>query len=176
MEEKKRKQQEFQTLFYRLFDRLFVSLPIKGLEKVYWKYREFFLYTFFGIGTFAVCIGVYAFFSECLGWSVLVANVIAWFFSTTFAFLTNRTWVFLQRFGGKYAFWVQCYSFFLGRFGTLVIEEVCLMLLVNRMGLPNVQVKLGLTVLVILLNYIISKLLVFRRKNNARSYRELDRV
>ena len=143
------------------------------------------LYTFFGIGTFLIAIYSYMFFTEQLGVNVLIGNAISWVFATTFAFLTNRTWVFVNHAKGWKAFFLQMGSFFFGRlalgrfllvrsffrgsffgrFITLAIEEEMLHVLVLQQGLPNMPIKLLSQIIVIVLNYLISKLLVFRKRS-----------
>jgi putative flippase GtrA len=56
-------------------------------------------------------------------------------------------------------------SFFFGRFITLAIEEEMLHVLVLQQGLPNMPIKLLSQIIVIVLNYLISKLLVFRKRS-----------
>lgn len=152
------------------FDRMFYGMlmkhpKMKVLKPYYVKYKEMLLYTFFGIGTFLIAIYSYMFFTEQLGVNVLIGNAISWVFATTFAFLTNRTWVFVNHAKGWKAFFLQMGSFFFGRFITLVIEEEMLHVLVLQQGLPNMPIKLLSQIIVIVLNYLISKLLVFRKRS-----------
>ena len=145
-------------IIYRKCDRLF-----KDRLPHYHRYRELMVYGFFGIGTFAVSMAAYAAFTEGFRWNVLVSNALSWIFSTLFAFLTNRAFVFLNRKGGAFAFWVQLIGFAGGRIITLIIEEIMLFVLVDQLDFPNMWIKLLTTVIVIFLNYVVSKLLVFRR-------------
>ena len=56
--------------------------------------RELVLYVVFGAFTFFVNIAVYFLFEDVLGVNYLISNIIAWFFSVLFAYITNRIWVF----------------------------------------------------------------------------------
>lgn len=56
--------------------------------------KELFFYVVFGLLTTGVNVVVYVLFANCLGINYLVANVIAWFLSVLFAYITNRKWVF----------------------------------------------------------------------------------
>ncbi|MCR5639871.1 MAG: GtrA family protein [Lachnospiraceae bacterium] len=158
-----RKNKDF---FDRMFLRLLQKHPhMEGAKTFYLKYKEMLLYSFFGLGTFLIAFYSYMFFSEQVGMQILVANAVSWIFATTFAFITNRTWVFSNHARGVGAFFLQMGSFFLGRFITLVIEEAMLHVLVDQQGLPNMPIKFLSQVIVIILNYLISKLLVFRKRS-----------
>ncbi|MBP5265499.1 MAG: GtrA family protein [Lachnospiraceae bacterium] len=153
-------------LFDRMFYGMFMKHPkTKVLKPYYVKYKEMLLYAFFGIGTFLIAIYSYMFFTEHMAVNVLIANAISWVFATTFAFLTNRTWVFVNHAKGVKAFFLQMGSFFFGRLITLLIEEEMLHVLVLQQGLPNMPIKLLSQIIVIALNYVISKLLVFRKRS-----------
>ena len=152
----------FDRAFYRMLQK---PPKTKVLRPYYLKYKEMLLYMFFGIGTFLIAIYSYMFFTERMGVNVLIGNAISWVFATTFAFLTNRTWVFVNHAKGVKAFFLQMGSFFFGRFITLVIEEEMLHVLVLQQGLPNMPIKLLSQIIVIVLNYLISKLLVFRKRS-----------
>lgn len=156
------------------FDRLFLRImrkhpKAKKFRSFYVKYKEMLLYTFFGIGTFLIAVGTYMLFTEQFGWNILVSNAVSWIFATLFAFLTNRTWVFVNHPKGVGAFFLQMGSFGFGRFITLLIEEKMLQVLVLQQGLPNMPIKLLSQIIVIILNYLISKLLVFRKRSEFNS-------
>ena len=93
-----------------------------------------------------------------------MANAIAWIFATLFAFYTNRRWVFIFHTEGLYAFFVQLSGFCLGRLLTLGIEEFMLYICIEVYHLPNMLIKLIAQVIVIALNYLFSKLVVFRNR------------
>ena len=126
--------------------------------------KEFALYTLFGCGTVTVSISAYAFFNVYLGINELIANVFAWIFSVLFAFVTNKKWVFKSKPPTKTAAFMQMFAFFSGRFITLMLEETILFVFITMLSYPSMWVKLIAQVVVIALNYIISKLLVFRKK------------
>lgn len=79
-----------------------------------------------------------------------------------FQFFTNRTWVFCSCADGKSGFIRQMASFICGRIFTLGIEEAVLDIFITWMGLNATIVKITAQVIVIALNYVISKLIVFR--------------
>ena len=77
-----------------IFDKI-MKLPILNFfEPFYKKNKEMLLYLFFGGLTFVVSIITYGFFNVSLGLNELIANIISWIIAVTFAFFTNRIWVF----------------------------------------------------------------------------------
>lgn len=148
-----------------IFDKI-MHLPILNIfESFYKKYKEVLLYIFFGGVTFFLNIALFALLNGMMGINELIANVICWIICVLFQFFTNRTWVFdgiTETTGG---FIKQMASFFGGRLFTLAIEEIILAVFITWLGLDSMVVKLTAQVVVIILNYIISKLFVFKKKN-----------
>ena len=103
-------------------------------------------------------------FNGTLGINELIANVICWVLCVLFQFFTNRTWVFDGKTDGTKAFLNQMASFFGGRIFTLVVEEVILAVFITWLGWNSMAIKLVAQVIVIDLNYVISKLFVFNTK------------
>lgn len=127
------------------------------------KNKEILLYLFFGGLAFIVSIVTYAFFNVTCGLNELVANVISWVITVAFAFFTNRIWVFESPVDTVKAFFIQLINFFGGRIVTLVIEEMILLIFITWLGLNSMLIKVIAQVVVIVLNYVISKLWIFRK-------------
>ena len=147
-----------------IFDRIVSVSWLAWFRPWYQRYREMWLYALFGLGTFLINFFVYSFYTEIIDMGVLIANAIAWGVATTFAFFTNRRWVFVSHARGVTAFFLQMGSFFLGRFFTLVVEEWMLYYLIEMRDYHNMMVKFCSQIIVIILNYLVSKLIVFRRR------------
>lgn len=145
---------------------------MEKLKALLLKYREALLYLFFGGVTTLVNIAAFALFSR-LGLSTGAANAIAWVIAVLVAYATNRRWVFESRSAGavalrEFAAFVAC------RLGTGVMDEIIMILGVDRLGpllvSPDRQslwalgVKVFSNILVIVLNYVFSKLFIFRKK------------
>ncbi|MCR5006592.1 MAG: GtrA family protein [Clostridiales bacterium] len=126
------------------------------------KYREFILYLFFGGLTTLVSILSYAFCERVLGMDPLVANIISWILAVSFAYVTNRKWVFQSRAVGAEAVIKEAAAFYSGRLVTLAMEEAVLAVGIKWLGFDSLAVKIAAQVLVILANYFISKWVVFR--------------
>lgn len=139
------------------------SLETKRLERKLW-FRSMFFYLFFGAGTFLISTITFEVFAEFLKVNELLANVVAWILSVLFSFLTNRVLVFHSPTHGRRDFFVQMVRFYLGRTVTLILEEVVLFVFVSLLSWNNLAVKLAAQVLVIIVNYIVSKLLIFNNK------------
>ncbi len=142
------------------FDRL-MGLPVLRLFYPFWgRHREGLLYLFFGVLTTAVSWGSFYLFCYPLGMNELVANALSWIAAVLFAFFTNRTWVFAAQ-GNPVR---EMLLFFAARLSTLGIEEALLFLFVTRLGLEAMVIKIAGNLLVLVLNYVFSKLIVFRKK------------
>lgn len=81
-----------------------------------------------------------------------------------FAFFTNRIWVFQSKTYSKKGFTIQMVNFLGGRIVTLIIEEAIILIFITCLEFPSVPVKIAAQIIVIILNYIISKLWVFRKR------------
>lgn len=128
------------------------------------KYREGILYLFFGGCTTLVNIVVYALATRALGMGTVAASVLGWLLSVLFAYATNRKWVFESAASGTAQILSEMGKFFAGRIATGVMDIVIMYLAVDVLGAPDMVLKILSNVLVIVLNYFISKLLVFRQK------------
>lgn len=147
-----------------IFDRI-MSLPVLNIfEPFYKKHKEGLLYLFFGGLAFFLSIFLYWFMYSVMHLNELVNNTIDWIICVAFQFFTNRTWVFDGKVDNTRDFVKQAASFTLGRLFTLVVEDVLLFIFITLLGFAQMPVKLAATFVVIVLNYVISKLFVFKEK------------
>jgi len=121
--------------------------------------RELFLYVVFGAMTFFVNLISYFFFESVLGVNYLISNVIAWFLSVLFAYITNRKWVFESR---SPDILKEMSLFFGGRIFSGVVDTALMYLFIDVMVLDNAFSKIVVQIIVIVLNYIFSKLIIFK--------------
>ena len=147
-----------------IFDRVMHRTLFRRWEPLYLKYKEPLLYLFFGGLSFLVSIGSFSLFVYSFHTGELLGNVWSWVCAVLFAYITNRTWVFENKAREKKGIFREIYLFFSGRLFTLLIEEVIIYLFITRLGYNAILVKTAAQVVVIVLNYIISKALVFRKK------------
>lgn len=146
-----------------IFDRLMELPVLRIFNPFYKKYKEMLLYLLFGGLSFIVSISTYAGFNVGMGINELVANVLSWIITVLFAFLTNRVWVFQSPTNGVSEFVKQMFAFYSGRVITLIIEEVILLVFITWLGFNSMVIKVIAQVIVILLNYVISKLVIFKK-------------
>jgi len=140
------------------------TMPIIGsLLDLYRKHKSVILYIFFGGLTTVVSVGSFIVFDAGLHLDPLVANLLSWVCAVSFAYVTNRIWVFHSQAKGA-AVLKEVLSFFGGRVFTLGLEELLLLVFVTWLQFNSTAIKLIAQIVVLILNYVISKLLVFRKK------------
>ena len=145
-----------------IFDRIMARKIFRTVRPFYKKYKEQLLYLLFGGLTTVVSIGIFAFFTAVIPLDELVANILSWIFAVLFAFVTNRIWVFQGARSER--LWYQMVTFYAGRLTTLLVEEAMLLVLVKWLQFSPMAVKLMAQVIVLVLNYILSKWVIFRSK------------
>ena len=143
-----------------IFDRIMQLPLLRLLYPFYKKHREVLLYLFFGALTTVVSWGSFYLLHYPIGWNEHIANLLSWVAAVLFAFLTNRTWVF----SAKGSFLREMLLFFAARLTTLGVEEVFLLVFTTLLKKEAMPVKIVGNLLVLVLNYVFSKLIVFRKK------------
>ena len=134
------------------------------MKKLIQQYKDVILYLFFGVCTTGVNVVTYWAMAHPLNMEVMSSTIMAWFAAVLFAYFTNRKWVFHSSASGSAEVVKELVSFFGCRLATGVVDWVCMYLFVDILAWNDVFVKLAANVLVIVLNYIASKLLIFRKK------------
>ena len=132
------------------------------------KYYDLIAYLFFGALTTLVNYAVYLPCYNWLGWSATLSNVIAWVTAVAFAFLTNKPFVFISHDWSAKTLWPELTKFVGCRLGSGALETLIIFVAVDCLrpedALWGNVVKLITSVLVVIVNYVGSKLLVFRKK------------
>ncbi|MBE6836970.1 MAG: GtrA family protein [Ruminococcus sp.] len=147
-----------------IFDKI-MSLPVLRIfEGFYRKNKSILLYLFFGVLTTAVSILSFFVAGTVLGINVHIANTISWVLAVTFAFVTNRIWVFDAKCETKKEFFIQAGEFYSGRLATYFVEELILIVFVNLLTFNQDIVKIIAQIVILILNYLVSKFFVFRKK------------
>ena len=127
------------------------------------KYWDILAYLFFGVLTTAVNYLVYLPCFNLLEMSATVSNVIAWVVAVAFAYLTNKPWVFKSHDWSRQTVIPELTKFVGCRVGSGALETGIIFLTVDMLGFNGNVMKLVTSVLVVVLNYIGSKLLVFKK-------------
>ena len=121
--------------------------------------RELILYVVFGAFTFFVNLISYFFFANILNINYLVSNAIAWFLSVLFAYITNRTWVFESK---SPKILKEMSLFFGGRIFSGAVDMVLMYTFIDLLVFNDSISKIVVQIIVIVLNYVFSKLIVFK--------------
>ncbi len=148
-----------------IFDKIMTLPLLNKFEGFYKKNKSVLLYLFFGALTTFVSILSFVLAGTILKFNVHVANTISWILAVTFAFFTNRKWVFDGKTHSKSQFFKQAGNFYAGRLFTYFVEELILIVFVNFLKLNQDIVKIVAQFVILTLNYIISKFIVFRKKD-----------
>ena len=128
------------------------------------KYWDVLTYLFFGVLTTAVNYSVYLPCYNWLHWSAGLSNVLAWVVAVAFAFTTNKPFVFKSHDWSWNVLWPELTKFVGCRIGSGVLETAILLVTVDLLRWNGNIWKLITAVLVVVLNYIGSKFLVFKNK------------
>lgn len=144
-----------------IFDRLLALPGLRALAPFYNRHREVLLYLFFGALTTAISWVSFYLCHYPFGMDELLSNVISWVAAVLFAFLCNRAWVFSDK---RQAFFPEMGRFFASRLATLGIEELIILIFVSWLAFEAMVVKMVGNIVVLILNYILSKFFVFIKK------------
>lgn len=140
------------------------------IRDLFAKYRQIVLYLFFGVTTTVVNWCIYTPLTNLLHWDLTLSNALAWLGAVIYAFITNKLFVFESKSMAGKVLLQEGVKFFSSRvFSGLV--EILLPTALFAMGMNQALLgveggiaKALVSVLIIVLNYIFSKFLVFRKK------------
>ncbi len=127
------------------------------------KYYDILAYLFFGVLTTVLNYIIYLPCYNVLHLSASVSNVIAWVFAVVFAYLTNKPFVFRSYDWSAQTVIPEFTKFVGGRIASGVMETVIIFLTVDLLRWDGNIMKLVTSVLVVIMNYITSKFIAFRK-------------
>lgn len=128
------------------------------------KHKELISYMFWGATTTFVDWSLYFL---CRGWmGAYWATAAAWAGAVIFAFVTNKLFVFASKSWSPAVAVPEFVKFAGARVFTLGLTEGIMWLFVKQLSFPDGLVKIGSSVLTVIINYVFSKLFIFRRKEN----------
>ena len=142
-----------------------VSNYIEETDNISWynKYKEGLLYLFFGGCTTLINILTF-FICRQIELSIVVSNIIAWVVAVIFAFITNKLIVFDSKNMDKKVVMKETISFFIARIITLGIDMGIIHLMIDVMKIHEMISKVVANIVVIIANYIFSKLFIFKKE------------
>ena len=131
---------------------------------LYQKYREVILYILFGGLTTLINLLVYNTMYYYIESSNLLSTIVAWILSVLMAFLTNKQIVFRSSSWNLEILWKEGVKFFECRIGTGILEIIFMYITVDILRWSGFIMKLIVNVIVIILNYVASKRIIFVKK------------
>ena len=140
---------------------------MQKIKKLVIKYKEIINYLIFGVLTTIVSLvtyygSVYTFLNPNDGFQLQVANVISWIAGVIFAYVTNRKFVFESKEKNKLK---EASKFVASRVATLLMDMIIMFIGVTTLKFNDKIIKLLSQILVIVANYVLSKIIVFKKEN-----------
>ena len=136
------------------------------IKKLYTKYKEIINYLIFGIlSTIINLLTYYILILTILNPNnpieLQISNTISWITSATFAYITNKKYVFNSKNPNTKK---EILKFYSSRLTTLFIDIFLMFVFVTILKLNDKLIKLIIAIIIIILNYILSKLIVFKKR------------
>ncbi len=135
---------------------------IKKILDLLKKYKEIIKYLFFGVLTTIVNFLSYFIFANLLNIDQIISNIIAWFFAVIFAFITNKLFVFEHTSNQLKNWFIEFAKFFGCRIFSGALDTGLFAIFVTWLHFNDFIVKFFIQILVVLLNYVFSKLFIFK--------------
>ena len=123
--------------------------------------KEFMAYIFWGIMTTLVNIISFYFLRLFLPQYLIISNFLAWILTIIFAFFSNRSYVFINRDKTK-NITKEFYQFFGCRFLTGIVDMIVIIIGIDYMHFHEIMTKVVANIIVIIANYVLSKLIIFK--------------
>ncbi len=146
------------------FLKILEKIHLKKLADWYRKHKEGMRYLIFGALTTLVNIVAYSVLYYILHINNAISNVLAWVIGATFAYITNKYYVFNSKVNTKKELFKEIAYFYGCRVLTLIIDEGIMIFTVDKLGWNAFLMKILANIIVIILNFIFSKILIFKKK------------
>ena len=137
---------------------------IAKIKELVIKYKGLILYGIFGVLTTIINIATYAVCYRVIGIANVPSDIIAWVVGVAFAFITNKLYVFGSKSMDMKTLFPELVKFVAARLATGVLDVIIMFIGVDVMHGPDVILKVASNVIVIILNYVLSKLVVFKKQ------------
>ncbi len=140
---------------------------MEKLKELFIKYKQLISYLFFGGLTTLVNLIIYYLFAKVFSFEEIVSSGLSWFGAVLFAYITNKIFVFESKSKDHVGLFKEIVAFFGCRlFSGLLCEIGIFAWMVKAMKIDDLIAKLVTQILVIILNFVLSKFIVF---NNIKS-------
>ena len=135
------------------------------IKNIYIKYKEIINYLIFGVLTTIISLITYYILTNTIlnphnNLELQIANVLSWILSVSFAYITNKLYVFETK---EKKILKEIINFFSSRILTLILDVLLMYIFVSLLKFNDQIIKLVVTIVVIILNYILSKIFVFKK-------------
>lgn len=138
---------------------------MKEIKQLYTKYKEVVNYLVFGVLSTIVNFATYYISARIIGIDEVISSGISWFCAVLFAYITNKIFVFESKTHGIKEFLKEMISFFLARIISGILCDVgTFALMVKVLHINDIFSKIVTQVMVVVVNYIFSKLVIFKNK------------
>lgn len=140
------------------------------IKSLFNKYKDIIMYLFFGGITTVVNWATYTLCVSLLNISVNISNIIAWFMAVVIAFITNKLFVFHSKNFDAKTLIKEISLFFSSRLFSGAVEIFGVPFLIaiglnqSILGIEGMVAKVAISVIVVILNYVLSKIIVFKNK------------
>lgn len=133
------------------------------MRKLFERYRELISYGFWGAATTVVNYIVYFLCTRALAIDPVASNIAAWCAAVVFAYVVNKLFVFESRSWRRSVVFREVWQFVSARLLSGALETLGVFVFVTLLHFHDAVVKIALSVLVVLANYVLSKWIVFRK-------------
>lgn len=135
------------------------------IEKIWTKFftREVITYLIAGVLTTIINLRIFYVAADIMGIDELISNAIAWVIAVAFAYFINALWVFKSKYISVTDEIEKVIRFVSGRIASFLVEEAGIFIFVKCLEIDKMLIKVALAVVVIIMNYVVSKLFVFKK-------------
>ena len=142
-----------------------MDFKMKKIKELYLKYKEIINYLFFRGCTTIVNFISYYIPARIIGIDEVISNSIAWCISVLFAYVTNKIFVFSSKKENLVGILKEMFSFIFARLFSGALCDIGLFaLMINILGINDIVSKITTQILVVILNYVLSKLVIFKKE------------
>ena len=139
---------------------------IETIRALLRKYRELVSYVFWGVMTTTVNYVSYTLLTEVFHVHYMAGTIIAWTVSVLFAYFVNKLFVFQSRDWAWRVALRELWQMVASRLFSLGLEMAIMWFFVDTMHFNHLIVKLAANVVVVIVNYVLSKFIIFKKKQN----------
>ncbi|MCI8760713.1 MAG: GtrA family protein [Clostridia bacterium] len=163
----KKERQEIEKLKLNQID--IKNINWKTIKGLYFGYKEVINYLVFGVLAMIVNFVSYYIFAKMLNLDEVIGSGLSWFCSVLFAYITNKLFVFESKTQTLQVFFIEMISFFLARIVSGALCDVgTFALMVKVFHINDIFSKVVTQVMVVVVNYLFSKLIIFRKKKETK--------